>query len=484
MTKMKADMKRKLLFCMGAVLLVGTLAAQTPAPEWQAGVEQVRDLIKTNPEQASETVGELLKGKNKKNVSLIVSVARAYLDAGKLADAENYLKVAQKANGKDASVSVLEGDIALAKKDVGHACQLYEQAIYFNPDCKEAYLKYAHAYKSASPSQAIDKLQQLKALAPDYLEADKELAGVYYANNRFGKAAETYAKFIDTPIATEDDMLKYAFALFLNHDFEKSLEVVRKGLQKNGRHAAFNRLAMYNYTDLKRYKDAEQAADAFFNASDNADYSYLDYRYYGALLSALKKYDQAIMEYGKALEKDGSQIDIWREIADAYEMKNDYVQAIAAYQKYYDALNQDKKTPEVLFQLGRLYYGQGTSSDTLAVRPADRVAALQAADSVFALVALQAPDSYLGDMWRARTNSAIDSETTEGLAKPYYEKVAEMLLAKNEPKYNSALIECYSYLGYYYLLKSDYPASKEYWNKILAIDSTNATAKKALDGIK
>lgn len=86
-------------------------------------------------------------------------------------------------------------------------------------------------------------------------------------------------------------------------------------------------------------------------------------------------------------------------------------------------------------------------------------------------------------MWRARTNSAMDPETTEGLAKPYYEKVAEMLLAKNEPRYNSALIECYSYLGYYYLLKSDYPVSKS-----IGINSGyrthNATAKKALDGIK
>ena len=68
---------------MGALLLSGTLAAQTPVPEWQAGVDKVKSLIKTNPEQASETAGELLKGKNKKNVSLIVSVARAYLDAGK-----------------------------------------------------------------------------------------------------------------------------------------------------------------------------------------------------------------------------------------------------------------------------------------------------------------------------------------------------------------------------------------------------------------
>ncbi len=477
-------MKRKLVCCMGALLLVGTLAAQTPVSEWQTGVEQVKSLIKTNPEQASETVGELLKGKNKKNVPLIVSVARAYLDAGRPVEAESCLEMARKADSRDASVSVLEGDIALVRKNVGRACQLYEQAIYFDPGCKEAYLKYARAYKSASPSQAIDKLQQLKALVPDCPEADKELAGVYYANNRFGKAAEAYARFIDTPVATEDDLLKYAFALFLNHDFEKSLEVVQKGLRKNGRQAAFNRLAMYNYTDLKRYGEAEQAADVFFNASDNAGYSYLDYRYYGALLSALKKYDQAIVEYGKALEADSSQTDVWCEIADVYELKNDYAQAVTAYQKYYDVLSQGKRTPEVLFRLGRLYYGQGTSSDTLAVRPADRIAALQAADSVFALVARQAPDSYLGDMWRARTRSAMDPETTGGLAKPYYEKVADMLPVKNEPRYNSALIECYSYLGYYYLLKSEYQVSKEYWNKILAIDPTNVTAKKALDGIK
>lgn len=102
-----------------------------------------KSLIKTDPGQASATAGELLKGKNKKNVSLIISIARAYLNVGKLPEAESYLKMAQKVDKKDAGVSVLEGDIALAQKDVGRACQLYEQAIYFNPDCKEAYLKYA-----------------------------------------------------------------------------------------------------------------------------------------------------------------------------------------------------------------------------------------------------------------------------------------------------------------------------------------------------
>lgn len=63
-----------------------------------------------------------------------------------------------------------------------------------------------------------------------------------------------------------------------------------------------------------------------------------------------------------------------------------------------------------------------------------------------------APDSYLGNFWRARANSALDPETTQELTKPFCEQVATLLESKNDPHYNVALVECYSYLGYYYLL--------------------------------
>ena len=38
-------MKRRFVFCLGAMLFAGTLAAQTPVPEWQAGVDKVKSLI-------------------------------------------------------------------------------------------------------------------------------------------------------------------------------------------------------------------------------------------------------------------------------------------------------------------------------------------------------------------------------------------------------------------------------------------------------
>ena len=213
------------------------------------------------------------------------------------------------------------------------------------------------------------------------------------------------------------------------------------------------------------------------------------------LLEELKKYDEAVGQYEKAVELDPTKTDLYKNISSAYEQKNDYKKAIGAYHKYYSSLEKEKQTPDLQFQLGRLYYGAGTQPDSLTINAEERKQALMSADSVFQVISEAAPDSYLGNFWRARANSALDPETTQGLAKPFYEEVAALLESKNDPHYNSALVECYSYLGYYYLLAIENPTlkaeakankekSKEYWSKILAIDPANATAKRALDGIK
>ena len=448
--------KSRFVLCCVGLLFAGMVSAQTPAAEWQAGVNQVKELIKTDPKQAWDMTEDLVKGKNKKNVDLILALTQVYREAQKDEQMNELLEKAKKADKQDPRISLLEGD----------------------------YLKYARAYKSASPSQAIAKLQELKQIAPDNLEADKALAEVYYANNRFGDAVKAYANFIHTDLATENDILSYAFALFLNHDFEASLEIARKGLEQNPNHTAFNRLAMYNNIDLKRYDEAATYADVFFNKLKDVNYSGLDYRYYGALLNAQQNYEGAVAQYEKAYGLDSASVELLQQISDAYASNDDYEKAIDAYKKYCEALPAEERTMENTFQLGRLYYSEGTATDTIKVTREMRQAALIQADTIFAEVAVEAPDSYLGNFWRARTNSAIDPETTQGLAKPYYEKVVEMLLPKNDARYNRVIIECYKYLGYYFLLQSDYETSKDYWNKILAIDPNDALAKTALEGIE
>lgn len=477
-------MKRLNLFLLGACVAASSLYAQSD--DWKAGVEKVKDLIKTNPEMAEEQADDLLKGKNKKNVDLVLAIGRAYMEAGQLEQAEDYVKIAKKADSKSAAVSIFEGDIAVARKDPGTASQRYEEAIYFDPNCKEAYLKYADIYKAANPGLATSKLEELRAIDPQAVEVDRKLAEIYYSANEFDKAADAYSRFAEGDKATEKDLVNYSFALFLNHDFEKSLAVANLGLQKNPQHAVFNRLRMYNFIDLKRYDEAKQAADSFFAACKTEDLTYLDYLYHGTLLDALKDYNNAVISLEKAYEMNKDRTEVLRQISSSYEGAEKYEEAIDAFNKYVATLPEEQKTPDLTFELGRLYYAEGTTADSVNYTPEMKKEALLQADSAFAKLAELVPDNYLGNFWRARTNSVLDPETTEGLAKPYYEQVAAMLeeKAKTEPRYNRTIIECYRYLGYYYLVTEDYEKSKEYWNKILTIDPEDAIATKALEGIK
>ena len=486
--KSNMKIKRIVTLCCVGLLFAGMVSAQTES-DWKAGVSQVKEMIKSNPEGAWDLTEDLMKGKNKKNVDLILALAQVYLDADKTEEINELLAKAKKADKKDPRIFLMEGDIALAKKDVGLACSSYEQAILFDPNCYEAYLKYARAYKSASPSMAIQKLTDLKNLAgvPQdiLLQADKAMAEVHYSNNKFADAAKAYENFIHTDVATESDILSYAFALFMSHDFEASYEIASKGLQKNAESTGFNRLAMYNLIDLKRYDEAKAIADVFFNQLKDVNYSGLDYRYYGALLNATQDYAGAITQFEKAYELDTTAVELLQQISEAYNNNGNYDKGIETYKRYCDALPAEEKTAENIFTLAGMYYDQGT--DTVNVALEQRQIALQEADTLYAQVCELAPDSYTGYFYRGHTRSAMDPETTQGLAKPYYEKVVELVLAKNDPRYNRVLITCYSYLGYYFMLQAkpeDYAISKEYWNKILTIDPNNALAKTALKGIE
>ena len=486
-------MKRLNLLLLGACVAVSSLYAQSE--DWKAGVAKVKDLIKSNPEMAEEQADDLLKGKNKKNLDLVLAIGRAYLDADKLEQADDYVKMAKKAlpknaeagsNSEAATVSLFEGDIAVARKDPGTASQRYEEAIYFDANCKEAYLKYADIYKAANPNLATSKLEELRAIDPQAVDVDRKLAEIYSSAGQMDKAAEAYSRFAEGDQATEKDLVNYSFALFLNHDFNKSLDVANLGLQKNPQHAVFNRLRMYNFIDLKNYEEAKAAADAFFSACKEEDLTYLDYLYHGTLLEALKMYDEAAVSLEKAYEMNKERNEVLKQISSSYEGAGKYPEAIAAFNKYVETLPEEQRTPDLTLELGQLYYAEGTTADTVNYTPEMKKEALLRADSAFAKLAELVPDNYLGNFWRARTNSALDPETTEGLAKPYYEQVAAMLVekAKTEPRYNRYIIECYRYLGYYYLVTEDYEKSKEYWNLILTIDPEDATATKALEGLK
>jgi tetratricopeptide (TPR) repeat protein len=440
--------------------------------------------IKSNAKEADADIQNALKIKNSsKNVDVLIAVGRAYLVNEKLDEALAYQEKARKIKAKYAPVSVLLGDILVSKKDFGAACSNYEQAILFDNSCKEAYIKYARAYRKVNSALAIEMLGKLKQKEPTFLLADRELADIYYGLNKFDKAAELYENYLKSGNSNVQDLTQYAMTLFLNQNFAKSLEVANIGLQKSSTNAGFNRLAMYNLVALDKTDEALKAADLFFNKSEKPIFTYYDYTYYGQALRKAKQFDAAIAQYQKASTMDSTKVDLYKEISDMYKEKPNDSLAVVFYSKYISKLEQEKISADVLMAFGKLNYSFGGNT---AYSMDVRIAAYIQADSAFSKVA-RLETNYRGNFWRARANSALDPETTKGLAKPFYEKTATLIEQMedktNAVRYNSVLLECYKYLGYYYLVAKDNSNSMLYWNKILAIAPTDATALKAIEGI-
>ena len=454
------------------------MSAQMPANEWTYQVGKAAVLIKTQPEAAEDAFNKLLKGKNGKNTGLLVEIGRAYLSVGDISTASSYAERAKDIDSHCADAYVLSGDIALLNKNVNQASSDYNQAIYLDEDCSEAYLKYAEVYQGVNPQYSIEMLQRLEDKLPDDSRIDKQMGDIYYGMGQYGKAIEAYDEYWENGIPGIQDFTRYATLLYLNKEFNESLAVVLEGLALDMDNEVLQRLSMYNHYELGKYEEGLKNAKLFFASNNVPEYVYLDYVYYGRLLNQNQQCEEAVVQYEKALELDSTQADVYHELTALYEKKQDYPQAIAVYKRYLEVTNETEDIGD-LFLWGRLNYYAAANPILKDQQPNY----LAAADTAFARVMEYAPENYLGSFWRARTHSLIDPETTEGLAKPYYER-ALAILEQHPDTSVSLKVECLSYLGYYYFVKEDYPQSKEYWIKILAIEPNNETAKTALEGMK
>lgn len=477
-------MKNKILFFISCGLLstlpYNSTAQERPAEETTRQIQQIAADIPTHPEAAAQQFHELLKGKNKKNVSLLVAVGNAYLAHNCLEEAQTYADQALKTDPRAAGTYVLAGDVALARKKVGEACGYYEQAILFDADCNEAYYKYARAYIGVNPSLSVEMLTKLKARHPEQADVDRELGNVYYQSGNYAKAKSAYETFMQRGTPGMQDYERYAMLLYLNKNYAQSLQTARKGLGTDAHNHLLLRLQMYDLYETGACKEGLEAADVFFNGPAENDYVYLDYLYQGRLLLAEQQTEQALKCFEKALQADPrhEHPEIAKEVSAVQEKLQHYPEAIRLYELYMNH-KQGQKEISDLFLLGRLYY---MAAGNTCAEESEKETYLKKADEIFAQVSQKAPDNYLGYFWRARTNAMADPESTEGRAKPYYE-AALALLEKKADASQSLLIECESYLGYYYFLQKDYAQSQVYWKKILELDPENATARQALQGL-
>ncbi|MGH2649169.1 MAG: hypothetical protein ACRDE8_16435, partial [Ginsengibacter sp.] len=114
-----------------------------------------------------------------------------------------------------------------------------------------------------------------------------------------------------------------------------------------------------------------------------------------------------------------------------------------------------------------------------------RGGAYQQADSIFTIYENKYPEDMFGWYLAARSKEGIDTTGEQGLAKPDYEKIIMLAdTVQDKQSIKDKLIPAYRYMvAYYYNIKHDRDSSILYNNKILEIDSADATALKTKDAL-
>ena len=480
--------------------------------------------LKTNPREASG-VFESIIYKNKKNADAMIAIGRAYLDNNMIPEAEKYILMAKFTNEKNSSIYILEGDLLLKGNDAkksGEAAGKYEMATYFNSDYILGYLKAAQIYEKISPSIAIEKLKIALEKQPDLIVTYDFLAKVYTQNGFYLQAIEMYEIYFKSETYLVDDIERYARSLYFTEQFPEAQKWVDEGLKKEPDHFVLNRYNMYIQAKTKNIDKGLKVAQKFFSLRDSSGYIASDYSIYAFILKEAKQYNEAIVQQNKAISKDLYNPELYAEAAVTAREKKDYGLAIDYIREMMDKKTLFANSPDYeddvvdINSLGYDYYSAGVSiakNQPLAqqlikdekiikqVLNAEKnvnidslknnidyftkkysLYCLHKADSVFNILIERLPNSYSGYRFKALTQHAINPNTEAGLAKPYYEKVVEIITVMEPEKQNKRiLLEAYNYLGYYYYMKRDKANTTLYWNKVLEIDPENKNAKLVLD---
>lgn len=411
----------------------------------------------------------------KKDVKVLIAIAEAYQLNKNAMQTTLYVEKAKKANKKNPLVYVFEGNQLLAEKKTNEAASKYDQAVYFDPNCKVAFFKLAQdVYKNVRASVAKENLEKAIAIDGEFAPALFLLADINNKTGFYPEALDAFNKYLTVVKPSAADYEKYAAILYFNKKYDEALVAISKAPDT----FVMTRLKMYSENALDKKEDAlVSGAKLFKMKTDNDSIISQDYTTYAKLLNDNKQYTEAGNNLVNAYNLDVTKINLLKEAAKAFELAKDYSKALPVYSQI---ATKSNSTVDI-FTLGRGYYMAG--NDAAITDIALKTKYLTQADSTFTVLTQQLPDNYMGYFWRARANAALDPETTQGLAKPHYEKAVEIMLPTAGERKNE-LMEAYRYLGYYNYLKNDKEQAKSYFNKVLELNPTDAVSIQAIQGLE
>jgi tetratricopeptide (TPR) repeat protein len=412
-----------------------------------------------------------------KNPEIMRAIAETYIVAPtkSLDEAILLLESAIKLDARNEDAHLLMGDALLEKTPAigGPSIKSYNKVLEINPKSPRGIVRTAILYQRAQNYElANEKYKEAQTIDPTYAPAYRLNAELNMYFGQSTKAIENWKKYLALNNSIES-RYRYVTAMFNGKQFCEVIPEI-EALKNDGFNNFYmERMLTYAYTDCSTDPESAKkglaASDRFFAIVPAEKVLPVDYKYKGLLLSKAGNDSLAIIELEKASSLDPEAAkELASDIGRMYLKMKKYDKVIAIYTF---KMSVSKLTPEEHFNMGRAYY----------VGPKNYILA----DSSFARVIAISPTYTPAYLWRARSNSQQDLKNEKWLAKPYYEKVLELVKAEERavgPNKNMVM-ESAKYMGDYYVSSTakDLAKAKEAWTIVRDLDPADKQAKAFFD---
>ncbi|MFT3979969.1 MAG: tetratricopeptide repeat protein [Ferruginibacter sp.] len=442
-----------------------------------------------------ETAISLSKGKSIEVLNA-VGFANGNPDSknGDAAYAIEKLKQATEIKGfKDPEVWANLGDAYRKFADGGNAVQSYAKALAIDPQYARAMYRTGRVYQTQGVSQEplyMDWYNKTIAADPKYAPVYATLYSYYYESN-VGKSAE----YLDKWLANSDDdpkacyyraSMKYAQGLFTEAISKADECAAAEGANP---YPNLFGLKAYSYNRLSdqsfKAKDSVKGQEYLLKAKDNFD-EYLkrqnpdkigagDYSGYASILVKFPGNEEKAVDLVlKAVDMDSvedNKIAYLKNIGSALNSQKKFGLAAKLYAKIVEIKTPKKTYSNLdLYNAGYPFYQNNQYDSTI---------------KYFTLYTEKYPKDIFGYYMLGNASAVIDSNSTAGLAAPYYLKVVEIGEADlNASNVKPRLITAYRYfMGYEYNVKKNKAEALKYADKAVALAPEDASLKSNRDFI-
>jgi tetratricopeptide (TPR) repeat protein len=402
-----------------------------------------------------------------------------------------------------AMIEAADALIEFKTNDLDKATAILDKAYALDPKNIGVLLHYGNIYSILNNGTlAADYYNKALALDPKSVKAMVSKGRLYKRSTNYEGAAAEFenATKIDPSFAPAHRELAEAYYKLgkielAKEEYRKFLELSKNNKKARIRYASFLYFTKDYKGTLNELNQLSKADSTNLTLIRLTTYSYYDTKDTLRALAAAQKLFSILTEekatatdyeyYGKILALNNMDSLAVIQLRKAYEKDKARTDLLNEMWTSYDRMKKNSEAAAALQEKIQSGKGVKTADYFLMGQSYLYNNDLGKADSAFAKVNELTPQFMRGFLYRAKTNAMIDSTSERGLAKPFYEKYIELAYADtaamSSGKYKNNLIEAYRYLASYSFIQlKDKEKAKEFLRKILELDSNDEPAKESL----